>query len=470
LTKKKKSTQDNLTTKNVVNLNRSLPKVLVDIFIQGDIFTKLSFLIMGFSNMVRGQIIKGCIFLATEIAFIYFLLIDKGGLFMLKGLTTLGEIEAKPASGFTAMQPGDDSRKFLLFGVATVVLCLLFIVIWAESIRSGYIAQLATDAKKKPNSFYRDIKEYFDGKIHRTLLFIPIMGILLMTIIPIFFMICMAFTNFDKDHNGEMQLFDWRGLEAFNKVLNMGGGDKYSYTFWHLLGWTLIWAVLATFTCYIGGIVIAMLINSKQVKFKAFWRTMFIMTAATPQFVTLLLMKTYLAENGLLNGILTSAGIIEKNIDWLGTPNMARFMCILVNFWIGVPFTILITTGILQNIPVDLYEAAKVDGANTKTIFLKITLPYMLFVTTPYLIQTFVGNINNFNVIYLLTNGEPTTMDYSNAGKTDLLITWLYKLSMDFKEYNVASVIGILVFAICATLSLVVFRNTGAYNNEEEFQ
>ena len=124
----------------------------------------------------------------------------------------------------------------------------------------------------------------------------------------------------------------------------------------------------------------------------------------------------------------------------------------------------------LQNIPAELYEAAKVDGANTKTIFTKITMPYMLFVTTPYLIQTFVGNINNFNVIYLLTGGDPTTMDYQYAGKTDLLITWLYKLSMSFKEYNVASVIGILVFAICATLSLVVFRNTGAYNNEEEFQ
>ena len=471
MTKNNKSMQDlNKKSNKKVNLNKSLPVVLVNIFKEGDIFTKLSFLIMGFSNMVRGQIIKGCIFLATQIAFIYFLIMDGGGLFRLKGLTTLGEKDFKKGVGFQPATLGDDSRQFLLFGIATVVICILFLLLWAESIKSGYIAQLATDAKKKPNSFYRDIQDYFDSKIHRTLLFIPIAGIMVMTIIPIIFMISMAFTNFDSEHNGQTRRFSWTAFEAFGKVLNMTNGDKYSYTFWHILGWTLIWAVAATVTCYIGGIIIAMLINSKQVKFKAFWRTMFIMTAATPQFVTLLLMRTYLEEQGLLNGILTSMGILKNNVDWLGTPLTARIICIIVNFWIGVPFTILITTGILQNIPADLYEAAKVDGANTTTIFMKITLPYMLFVTTPYLIQTFVGNINNFNVIYLLTNGEPTTNLYDHAGKTDLLVTWLYKLSIDFKEFNVAAVVGILVFAICATLSLVVFRNTGAYNNEEEFQ
>ena len=344
MTKKNKSMQElNKASKKTVNLNQSLPKVLVDIFRKGDIYTKLSFLIMGFSNLVRGQIIKGCVFLATQIAFIYFMLIDKGGLFMLKGLTTLGEKDTIPGKGFQAAIPGDDSRKFLLFGVVSVVLCVLYLILWAESIRAGYIAQVATDARKKPNSFYKDIKDYFDSKIHRTLLFIPIMGILVMTIIPIIFMISMAFTNFDSKHNGEMVRFTWTGFDAFNKVLNMGAGGKFSYTFWRVLVWTIIWAVLTTITCYVGGIIIAMLINSKQVKFKAFWRTMFIMTAATPQFVTLLLMKQYLEDNGLLNAILKNLGIISENIDWLSNTDMARVVVIIVNFWIGVPFTILIT-------------------------------------------------------------------------------------------------------------------------------
>lgn len=473
MTNKKKNMKNMDSTQTKVNLNKSLPRVLVDIFKQGDIFTKLSFLIMGFSNIVRGQVVKGCIFLAGQISFIYYMLMNEGGLFRLKGLTTLGEIDTVEPKGFEAIQLGDDSRRFLLFGIVTVVLCFVFIMLWAESIKSGYIAECATKKGIKPKTFIDDVKDYFNSKMHRTFLFLPIAGICVMTIIPIIFMICMAFTNFDSKHNGVYKRFTWTGLEAFGKVLNMNSGDKYAYTFWHLLLWTVIWAFFATFTCYIGGILISLLINRKGVKFKTFWRTLFILSAATPQFVTLLLMRSFLEDNGLLNGILVNLGIIksmESAPDWLSDPFLAKVMVILVNMWIGIPFTIMITTGILQNIPADLYEAAKIDGANNATIFFKITIPYMIFVTTPYLIQTFIGNINNFNVIYLLTAGKPTNVNYDKAGHTDLLITWLYQLSINFKEYNIASVVGILVFIISATLSLLVYRKSGSYNNEEEFQ
>ena len=470
MTKKEKNLKNMNSTKSTVNLNKSLPRVLVDIFKQGDIFTKLSFLIMGFSNIVRGHIIKGCIFLLGQISFIYFMLMDNGGLFRLKGLITLGEIETKEPTGFEAIQLGDDSRRFLLFGIATIVLCFIFILLWAESIKSGYIAERSTRNGIKPHVFIDDVKDYFNSKLHRTMLFLPIVGITIMTIIPIIFMVCMAFTNFDSKHNGVYKLFTWTGFQAFGRVLNMNSGDKYAYTFWHLLLWTVIWAIFATFTCYIGGILVSLLINRKSVKFKTLWRTLFIMSAATPQFVTLLLMRSFLEDNGLLNGILKNLNIIDHNISWLSDPLLAKVMVILVNFWIGVPFTIMITTGILQNIPADLYEAARIDGANNVTIFFKITIPYMIFVTTPYLIQTFIGNINNFNVIYLLTAGKPTNINYDKAGHTDLLITWLYQLSINFKEYNIASVVGILVFVISATLSLLVYRKSGSYNNEEEFQ
>ena len=125
-------------------------------------------------------------------------------------------------------------------------------------------------------------------------------------------------------------------------------------------------------------------------------------------------------------------------------------------------------TGILQNIPAELYESAKVDGANAVTIFFKITLPYMLFVTTPYLITTFMGNINNFNVIYLLSGGNPTPVGMT-AGKTDLLVTWLYKLTVDRQYYNWGAVIGILTFVVLAIVSLVTYRNSNSYKDEEGF-
>ena len=126
-------------------------------------------------------------------------------------------------------------------------------------------------------------------------------------------------------------------------------------------------------------------------------------------------------------------------------------------------------TGILQNIPKELYEAAKVDGANSVVIFFKITLPYMLFVTTPYLITTFTGNINNFNVIYLLSGGDPVPVGMT-AGKTDLLVTWLYKLTVDQQFYDLASVIGILTFVIMMVVALVTYHRSGSYNNEEAFR
>ena len=125
---------------------------------------------------------------------------------------------------------------------------------------------------------------------------------------------------------------------------------------------------------------------------------------------------------------------------------------------------------ILQNIPAELYEAAQIDGAGPLTIFRKITLPYIFFVMTPYLITTFTGNINNFNVIFLLSGGGPDTMSYYYAGKTDLLVTWLYRLTITQKDYNLGAVIGILTFVVLATVSLITYRRTGSYKDEGAFQ
>ena len=131
----------------------------------------------------------------------------------------------------------------------------------------------------------------------------------------------------------------------------------------------------------------------------------------------------------------------------------------------------LIVTGILMNIPADLYESANIDGASAWQQYSKITLPYMLFVTGPYLLTSFTGNMNNFNVIYLLTGGAPNVQEYyGNAGKTDLLITWLFRLTTSDSDYKLAAVIGIMVFVVVAFLSLVVYNLIPSTKNEEEFQ
>ena len=123
-----------------------------------------------------------------------------------------------------------------------------------------------------------------------------------------------------------------------------------------------------------------------------------------------------------------------------------------------------------MNIPQELYESARIDGAGPVVMFFKITMPYMLFVTAPYLITQFVGNINNFNVIYLLSAGGPLSTEMYYAGETDLLITWLYKLALDQNMYNLASAIGIIVFVVCAVFSLLTYNFSGSVKREEEFQ
>ena len=165
------------------------------------------------------------------------------------------------------------------------------------------------------------------------------------------------------------------------------------------------------------------------------------------------------------------AGIIEKAIPFWSDPMLARITIIVINCWVGIPYLMLISTGILMNIPEDLYESARIDGANPFQMFVKITLPYMLFVTGPYLLTQFTGNLNNFNIIYLLSGGGPQSMQLEgSAGSTDLLVTWLYKMTVNDTNYCMAAVIGIMVFVVTAVISLIVYGMLPSVKDEEGFQ
>lgn len=431
--------------------------------------TKASFFIMGLGNILRKQVVKGIMFLGIQLSYILFM-IFKGIQFIIDlpglGSLTQGEVwnEAKGVYEYTA---GDNSVLILLFGIATIFITIGFIMIYFSSIKSAYKAQCLEEAGKPLPTFIDDVKELFNTQLHKLLLTGPVMGVLVFTILPLVFMISMAFTNYSKI-DSHLVLFDWVGLKNFAEVLSFN--SSIGQQFWSVLGWTIIWAIFATFLNYFFGMLLALVINRKDTKFKAFWRFCFILSIAVPQFVSLLIMRTMLQPEGAVNVLLRNAGIIgaSTSLPFFTNPTWARVTVIVINLWVGIPFTMLQVTGILQNIPAELYESAKVDGANAVTIFFKITLPYMLFVTTPYLITTFMGNINNFNVIYLLSGGAPTPVGMT-AGKTDLLVTWLYKLTVDRQYYNWGAVIGILTFVVLAIVSLVTYRNSNSYKDEEGF-
>ena len=216
---------------------------------------------------------------------------------------------------------------------------------------------------------------------------------------------------------------------------------------------------------------VAILINKKGVKFKKLWRTILVMTIAVPQFVTLLYDSKMFADDGMLNAYFMKWGWVSSPIPFWTNATLARITIIVINLWVGIPYVMLITTGILMNIPEDLYESARIDGANAFQMFRKITLPYMLFVTGPYLLTSFTGNLNNFNIIFLLSGGGPYTTDLTGgAGRTDLLVTWLYKMTLNNTNYCMAAVIGIAVFVATAVISLVVYNILPSVKDEEGFQ
>ena len=285
--------------------------------------------------------------------------------------------------------------------------------------------------------------------------------------IPIIFMVLIAFTNFDASHQPPGKLFTWTGLTNVTDIF-LGNAIK-THTFFHILAWTMVWAVLATFTNYILGMLLAVVINHRAVRLKKLWRTLFIISIAIPQFVSLLLISRALEPQGAVNVALMELGWIDSPLPFLQDPTLARVCVVVINMWIGIPYTMMAFSGVLMNIPSDLYESAEIDGAGPVRKFVSITLPYMIFVTAPATITTFVGNINNFNVIYLLTAGGPFALDYYQAGKTDLLVTWLYKLTVDQHDYALASTIGIFIFMIVSTLSLTVYNHTGAVKKEDIF-
>ncbi|MBQ6805238.1 MAG: sugar ABC transporter permease [Clostridia bacterium] len=443
---------------------------LLQAFREGDAWTRLSAIIMGLGNLRRGQIIKGLLMLAFEVGFFLFHIFF--GWQYLKDFGTLGTVSQRrvwdEAVQIYRRVPGDNSMLILLFSVLTLATIIPFVLIWEANMKSALKVQKQAEAGVKPNTFIQDLKTLLDERFHITLLTMPMISLAAFTVLPIIFMVLIAFTNFDKTHQPPGSLFTWVGM---TNVTDVFWGDALkSRTFFGILGWTLIWAVFATFTNYILGMILAMMINKKGIRLKKMWRTIFVITIAVPQFVSLLLVSKMFTDTGVVNVLLQQWGLADGPIPFLTDPTLARILVIVVNLWVGIPYTMLMTTGILMNIPADLYESASIDGAGPVRQFFSITLPYMLFVTTPQMITTFVGNINNFNVIYLLTTGGPLTLDYYQAGKTDLLVTWLYKLTVNEQNYSLASTIGIFIFLIVSSLSLLVYNLTGSVKKEDQFQ
>ena len=453
---------------------------------KGDAFVKLSLLWWGAGYFRRKQYVKAILMTLLEIAVIVFTL--NFAMAYVPKFGTLGTVQAEQVFNMQTMQTEwndyDNSFMILLFSLFSFVIWFVAAVVCMRNVVNAYELQKQAQRGKHVNTFVEDLREYLDKKFHITLLSLPVLGIVVFTLIPMLLLILVAFTNYDQQHMPPTNLFSWVGFSNFVTLFGGGITTTFGYAFVRILGWTIIWSFFATLTTYIGGILMSLLLNSKLTRGTKIWRTMLVVTIAVPQFVSLLLMRNFFANSGIVNticanigltGFLRDIGLISTSyIPFMTAPGWVHVMIILINIWIGIPYQMLIATGVLMNLPTDQIESARIDGASPFQVFKSITMPYMLQVTGPALITDFVKNFNNFNVIYLLTQNVFVTtnqfMANSQAKETDLLVTWLFTLTQDYYNYKMASVIGIMVFIVCAVFTLVGFNFMISGDKEGTYQ
>lgn len=463
---------------------------IVNTFKKGNWAVKLSFLVFGLGNLYYGQVLRGILFLVFEIVFIVYMALPTGGVYWMNKVnwfitgktvgTEQGGLKYNPVTDTFGWAEGDDSVRVLLYGLLSVIFVVAFIVTWRMQVKQCRINMEIKEEKRKIASSKDDLRSLLDEQFHKTLLTPSLIGIGVFTVLPILYMIIIAFTNYDADHDGHSNLFSWVGLNNFNSFTDFGVGGLGT-ALGEMVGWTLMWAFFATFTNYFAGMFVAIIINKKGIRFKKLWRTILVMTIAVPQFVSLLYVGQLFSVQGVIGSFLENANLIPQSMieqnqySLWSNPVSSKILLIIINLWVGIPYMMLSATGILMNIPADLYESSRVDGANSFQQFTKITLPYMLFVTGPSLLTSFVGNLNSFNIIYLLSGGGPTntklgTIGGSQVGHTDLLITFLFKVTTGSgNKYYLASVLGIFVFVVVALLSLVVYNVMPSTKNEEDY-
>lgn len=424
--------------------------------------TLLSILCMGLGQLYNRQYIKGLLFVLFEAFSVIYLIRNLG--FALWGIVTLGET---PRTGANMNGNWDHSIFIMIQSLITLLFVAVFVIVYIMNVRDARNIGLERDKGKKPNNFKQTVRYILDYKFAVAFLSIPALGILFFTVMPILFMILLAFTNYSAPkHIPPAMLVDWVGFETFKNLVAL---KTWSHTFYGVLTWTIIWAILSTVTTYFGGMLVALLINQKGIRFKGLWRTILILPYAIPQLISLLVMRNmFNGQFGPINQYLSYFGL--GGLPWLTDPFWAKVTVIVVNMWVGIPVSMLLILGVLTTIPKDLYEAAEVDGATGFQKFKIVTLPMILFTTAPTLITQFAGNINNFNAIFLLTGGDPVKGDYQYAGATDLLVTWLYKLTLNQNKYNMASAIGIIIFIIIASFSIYNYRRTKSFKEEDMIQ
>ncbi len=423
-----------------------------------------SILFMGLGHLIHlKQYVKGVLFALIEILFIVFLprIAAKIG-----GLITLGESQPD-----LPVKLRDHSTFMMIDGIVMIAVIFIFIVLYALSVQSA----LSDYDERKLTGKSASGQNIFEELANKSFPILGLMPSILLVIffivVPLLFSVLVAFTDYSApEHIPPNNTVNWVGLTNFKTLF--GGDNIWSGAFGRVALWTILWGAAATVTCYAGGIIMATVLTQLKIRLLPVFRSIYILPYAIPIVVSMMIWRNLLNGSfGIINRTLLQFGWIEKSamIPWLGDPTLAKIVCIVVNLWAGFPYFMLLTMGTMTSISGDQYEAAQIDGASAYQTFRYITLPQVLYQTMPLIIMSFTFNINNFGAIFFLTGGSPIVSDTTttSAGGTDILVTWIYQLTINLLKYNYASVISICIFLVLAPFAIYNFRRTKSFKEGE---
>ena len=381
----------------------------------------------------------------------------------LANLVTLGEERLD-----LPVKDRPNSLFMLVDGVITIAVLLIFVAIYYVSIRSALAQEKRWIPGEPPPK--SSIRSDLAGSAFPIIGLAPaVVLIIFFVLVPLIFSTLVAFTNYSApDHIPPAKSVDWVGLDNF--IYMFGGSASWSGALMRVFTWTIVWALLATATCYFGGMLMAVLLAETKFRITPFIRGIFILPYAIPGVVSLLFWQNALnGAFGVVNKTLQGVGLIDRAIPWLSDPWLAKFMVVTINLWVGFPYFMLLITGTMTAISKDVMEAAEVDGAGKIAAFRHITLPLVLYQTAPLMILSFAHNLNNFGAIFFLTGGGPSIADTTTtgAGGTDIMVSWIYKLTVNLLQYHNASVLAIMIFVVLAPFAIWQFQRTKSYNEGE---
>lgn len=409
-----------------------------------------SALFCGAGLLVQKKYVKGILYALVEIAAV--LLFIFWGKDAIGGLITLGRTPMK-----------DHSLILMVYGILAVIIFSAFVIFWVTNIFSTYRHGVRMRSPHYEHQTLGDsLKSWSHEHVHMLFLAPGILAIAAVILLPLIFSICIAFTDYDANHQPPAHILNWVGLKNYKDLLLLG---QYARTMFGILGWTVVWSICSSVIPYFLGIIIAVLLSNPHLRGRKFFKFIYVLPWAIPGYITLLVLQSMFDTGyGFINQILGLFGV--DNILWLTSVGPARCALLLVSVWTGFSYPMMLSENIIKNIPKDIYEAATLDGATGYRTFWHITFPLLMNSISPIFIMTIAGAFNNFNTIYLITGGGPLNLDYQSAGSTDILITWLFKLTITNNKYNYGAAISTILFILIAAFSIFNLRKTRAFSEE----